>query len=325
MPRAVVFALALWVAAALLPAADARAQAIPDPGFDTSVARPAHSRRHPVVVVDEAHANYHTAEGRYRPFAELLRSDGYRVVRGTKAFSKRGLRGVDVLVVSNAMAPDATAGASAPAFTERECDAVRDWVRAGGSLLLIADHAPFGSAAGSLGERFGVDMGDGFVHDRANVAEGDESGTLLVFSRENGLLGDHPITRGRDASEEVQRVAAFTGQSLGVPAGAATLLKLGPGAVEAPSRADLEALKAGSESPGNGTARPVGGRAQGIALEHGKGRVVVLGEAAMASAQLIRLEMDGQQQEFKMGMNVPGNDDRQFVLNVVRWLSGALE
>lgn len=262
-PTVCVGLLALWAASACLPAASALAQAIPDPAFDTSVARPAHPRRHPLVVVDEAHANYHTAEGRYKPFAALLRSDGYRVVRGTERFARRSLRGVDVLVISNAMAPEATDGASAPAFTERECDVVRDWVRAGGSLLLIADHAPFGSAAASLGRRFGVDMGDGFVLDRAHVAEGDESGTLLVFSRQNGLLGDHPVTRGRDASEEVKRVVAFTGQSLGVPDGAVTLLKLGPAAVEAPSRADLEALKAGSESAGGGKARPVGGRARG--------------------------------------------------------------
>jgi len=37
-------------------------------------------------------------------------------------------------------------GADKPAFTEAECDEVRDWVRDGGSLLLIADHAPIGGA-----------------------------------------------------------------------------------------------------------------------------------------------------------------------------------
>ncbi|MCH7979417.1 MAG: hypothetical protein IH935_10625, partial [Acidobacteria bacterium] len=35
----------------------------------------------PNVCVDEAHFNYHTAEGIYKPFAELLRGDGYRVTR----------------------------------------------------------------------------------------------------------------------------------------------------------------------------------------------------------------------------------------------------
>ena len=29
--------------------------------------------------------------------------------------------------------------------------------------------------------------------------------------------------------------------------------------------------------------------------------------------------------QVRLGMNVPGNDDRQFVLNVLHWLSGALQ
>jgi hypothetical protein len=52
---------------------------------------------------------------------------------------------------------------------------------------------------------------------------------------------------------------------------------------------------------------------------------VVVGEAAMFSAQLIRYEEDGKTVETKMGMNVPGNDDRQFALNVLHWLSGLLK
>jgi len=51
----------------------------------------------------------------------------------------------------------------------------------------------------------------------------------------------------------------------------------------------------------------------------GKGRVVVLGEAAMMSAQVV-----GPKGEGKMGMNAPGNDDRQFALNTLHWLSGLL-
>jgi hypothetical protein len=53
----------------------------------------------------------------------------------------------------------------------------------------------------------------------------------------------------------------------------------------------------------------------------GRGRLVVLGEAGMLSAQVIRYP-DGH--EMKMGMNVPGTDDQQFALNVMHWLSAAL-
>lgn len=297
--------LALGIA--LLLPLSASAQRIPDPSFDTSVDRPAYRLRHPKVVIDEAHSNFHTAEGRYKPLAEMLRSDGYRVLRGTRKFDRESLEGVRVLVISNATAPDATDEASGPAFTEEECDAVRDWVRAGGALLLIADHTPYGSAAESLAKRFGVDMGRGTVFDPEHGHEQDR--TVLTFSRENGLLGSHPILRGLEV------VVAFTGQSLGVPEGGAALLKLGPAAKEAQSVQELQA----------NTGEPVGGRAQAIALTFGRGRVVMVGEAAMFSAQLIRFEHEGKQMEFKMGMNVPGNDDRQLALNIFHWLSGLLE
>ncbi|MFL6202563.1 MAG: DUF4350 domain-containing protein [Thermoanaerobaculia bacterium] len=306
------FSLSLWLAISLSLGA-AAAQRIPDPEFDTSVERPAYKFRHPAVVIDEAHSNFHTAEGRYKPLAELLRSDGYRVTRGTRKFDWKNLKGARVLVISNATAPDATDEASGPAFTDEECNAVRDWVRAGGSLLLIADHTPYGSAAENLAKRFGVDMGKGTVFDPEHGHKEDP--TVLTFSRENRLLGPHPLLRGRDPDEEVKLAVAFTGQSLGVPDGAVALLKLGPGAREAQSVQELQAA----------TGRPVGGRAQGIALKLGKGRVVMMGEAAMFSAQLIRFEQEGKQVEFKMGMNVPGNDDRQLALNIFHWLSGLLE
>jgi hypothetical protein len=33
----------------------------------------------PRVLVDAAHGNFHTIHGRFAPFGELLRADGYRV------------------------------------------------------------------------------------------------------------------------------------------------------------------------------------------------------------------------------------------------------
>jgi hypothetical protein len=64
--------------------------------------------------------------------------------------------------------------------------------------------------------------------------------------------------------------------------------------------------------------RSAAGRCQGLALIHGTGRVVVLGEAAMLTAQIA--EESGR----PVGMNAPGNDNRAFVLNVLRWLAGVL-
>jgi hypothetical protein len=62
--------------------------------------------------------------------------------------------------------------------------------------------------------------------------------------------------------------------------------------------------------------RSARGHAQAVALVFGKGRVIVLGEAGLLSAQVDPLG-------FKMGMNVE-SDDKQFALNLFHWLSGAL-
>ncbi len=62
---------------------------------------------------------------------------------------------------------------------------------------------------------------------------------------------------------------------------------------------------------------PAGGRSQGIAFIHGKGRVVVLGEAGALSAQFM-------QGNIPFGMNAEGNDNRQLALNIMHWLSGLI-
>lgn len=55
-----------------------------------------------------------------------------------------------------------------------------------------------------------------------------------------------------------------------------------------------------------------------------------MGEAAIFSAEVFyRPGAPGQgggpdRGEIRFGMNAPGNDDRQVVLNVMHWLSGAL-
>ena len=119
--------------------------------------------------------------------------------------------------------------AANPAFTDAECDAVRDWIKDGGSLLFISDHAPMGAAAECLAKRLGVSMSKGATADPSHSEGGD---TSLVFTRQNHLLGDHPITRGRDESERVNRVQTFTGTSVKGPEGSVPILKLADTAVD---------------------------------------------------------------------------------------------
>jgi len=302
--------LACLVCFALSPPASAQQR--PDPDFDTTVVRPAFLERHPRVVVDEAHHEFHTAGGRYRAFAGLLRSDGCDVRPGLVPFTPESLRGTDVLVIANALGHDDMShpDASRPAFTAAECHAVLDRVREGGALLLIADHAPMGAAARCLGDSLGVDMRSGYTMDPGR-ARGAALG-ILTFTAGAGLDESHPIVMGRDSSERVRTVVTFTGQSLAGPANATVLLALS-------DRAEDQMVGLGEAGPRVPASkrRPAAGRAQGLAFMLGRGRVVVLGEAAMMSAQVAG------PLRAKMGMNRPGSDDRQFALNIVRWLAGA--
>jgi hypothetical protein len=264
---------------------------VADPTFDTRVARPAYGADGPRVLFDEAHRNFHTAAGRYKPFVDLISSDGYRVAVNGGPLSDVVLRGVQVLVIANATR----------AFSEAEVQAVHDWTRTGGALLLITDHPPLAAASEAMARRFEVQTSNATTVDPANQDPGSGSASVIVYTRESGTLLDHPITRGRDARERIERVTTFSGQSLRGPG--VGFLQLAPTALDTfpdPQRPPASAA----------------GRCQGLALTAGRGRAVMLGEAAMLSAQLT-----GPRQR-PMGMNRPGNDNRQLALNIMHWLSG---
>ena len=282
------------------------AQQLPDPDFNTSIENPAYKKEGPRVMFDEAHHNFHTTEGRYKPFFDLLMNDGYRVVRNRQPFSKSTLGSFKVLVIANALGAeeDDDEGADSSAFTEEEIQAVHDWVRSGGALLLIADHAPFGGAAAALASKFGIESSKGYTFDPQNSVAGSPS--HLIFSRENKLLGTHPIIEGRGEAERIKILRSFTGQSFKGPEESMPILKLADTATDASSFQSQNTTSAA-------------GRAQSIALKFGKGRVVVQGEAAMFSAQIAGAE------KRPMGMNVAGYDNKQYLLNVMHWLSGLLK
>jgi hypothetical protein len=281
---------------------------VADENFNAKVEHPAYAKGGPKVLFDEAHNNFHTAGGRYKPFADLITNDGYQITSNKQTFSPASLKGYDLLVISNALgAPRMNdSAASSPAFTDEECDAVRDWVKSGGSLLLIADHAPMGSANQILAKRFSVDMSKMFTADEQNFDKESGSESFIVYTRESGRLADHPVTRGRNDSERVNKVIAFTGQSLKGPAESFAFMKLADSAVD---------MMPGQQSSTVSAA----GRAQGLAMLFGKGRVIVMGEAGMLSAQVIG------PQRTPFGMNRPGIDNRQLALNIMHWLSGLLK
>ncbi|HEX2164332.1 MAG TPA: DUF4350 domain-containing protein [Thermoanaerobaculia bacterium] len=288
-----------------------------DPAFDTRVGRPAHpGGGGPLVLYDEGHLNTHTADSAYRPFVELVRSDGFEVSVVREPFTADLLATAAVLVVVAPRGVNETN--DDPAFTRAEIAVVHDWVEGGGALLLVTDHWPFGAAAESLGRAFGVEMGKGLVEDPGH-SDPERGASHLVFDRENGLLRDHPIVRGGDPEEAVRRVLTFTGQSLAGPPGSTAFLALSDAAIEYPPTTPSVARDGGDlrVSMEYGQPVPAAGRAQGLAFEPGEGRVVVLGEAGMLRAQ--RLADSG-----AVGMSHPGYDNRRLALNAMRWLARAL-
>lgn len=287
-----------------------------DPKFDTTVADPAFRSGGPVVLYDEGHLNTHAADGAYRPLADLMRNDGYDLRVTRDPLSADALAGVSVLIV--ALARGANDANDDAAFADAEIAVVDTWVRGGGALLLVTDHWPFGPAMESLARPFGVAMGKGLVQDLEyhDASMGDSH---LVFSADNGLLRDHPIVRGRNATERISRVLTFTGQSILGPPDAVAFLALSDAATELPPTTPHVEKDGGDVrvKMEYGAAVTAAGRAQGIALEIERGRIVILGEAGM-----LRAERGGD--GMPVGMNVAGYDNRQLALNIMRWLSGVL-
>jgi hypothetical protein len=286
----------------------ASAQHLPDLEFKAVVERPAYPKNSPRIMFDEAHNNFHTSTGRYKPFADLLMADGYRLVINRQPFTKKVLDSFKLLIIANALADDVDEpDAEKPAFTDEECLVIKEWVRGGGSLLLIADPGPFGKSAANLAKQFGVEMESQTIEDTSNSAEQYRS-SLIVYSRENNGLVDHPITAGRDTAEKIGRVIVFGGQSLNGPKESVYFLKLADSARNLTHGANGETVQASR------------GVAQGLALKVGDGRVVVLAEADMLTALL------GEPPEKEpIGMNYPDVDNKQLTLNIMHWLSGLLK
>jgi hypothetical protein len=304
-----------WMLAGLVlvTAGPARTQQVPDESFTPAIGKPEYQAgRGPRVLVDAAHLNFHTADGGYGPFAKLLRADGYRVDSNREPFSAEALARGDVLVIANAMhkqsendwAPLPNLGA----FTEAEVAAVERWVSAGGSLLLIADHMPLAGHAESLAAAFGVRFQNGFALDAKGSGQ-------ITFRRSDGSLTASRIANGRRADERVDTVTTFTGQAFRLDPS----IKAEPLMVFSVGHQLLlpeVAFQFSERTP----RIPAVNLLQGAIVYHGRGRVAVLGEAAMFSAQLAGPN------KRPMGMNsAEASENYRFALNVLHWLSGGLK
>jgi hypothetical protein len=276
----------------------------------------------PLVFIDEGHNNLHKINGRFKPFSQVLTSDGYTVKPSKKKFTLEYLKQADILVIVNAL--DTNRRDYNPpygdAFEAEEVEAVKQWVTQGGSLFFIADHAPFPKVSDKLSTAFGFEFNNGSVHN-------------ATFRMDNNTLMDHAITKGDSDSqsdsplgvyadplmqgimkgfshsERIAQIKTFGGSAFQIPDNAKPLLRLGKGATSYMSDIPLQ-VTAGAYTIS------MDGWYQGAVLEVGKGRVAVFSEATMFTSQLIVSTGN------KMGLVSDGaENNEQFLLNVMHWLS----
>lgn len=283
--------------------------------FDARVEKPAFADAGAVLLFDRGHHERHGIDTTYRPFAALARNNGLDIEAADSPLTGEVLaRGRILAIVSASADTDTNA---APAFSRAEIAALLSWVRSGGSLLLVTDHYPYPNAVEGLVNALGLDVAKGMTFDPAHFRQGSGDESRLIFSRSNRLLAAHPITEGRNKAESVGLVETFTGDAfrprhrgiVPILALASTAVnRVGTPAVSKKSGDTIVRVTFGAPVPATGWC-------QGAALELGKGRVVLLAEAAMITAQ----EDAGR----PIGMNAPGNDNRRLLLNILNWLGRA--
>ena len=262
----------------------------------------------PIVFIDEGHHNFHTKNGRYKAFSNLLERDGYNVKEYQGNFNDTKLSDGKILVISNALNEVNVENWALPnpsAFSKSEIEVIVKWVDSGGSLFLIADHMPMAGAAEDLAMEFGFEFTNGFVFDTINRGP-------AYFNLKERTLTESIITKGRNSKESVEQIATFTGQAFKIPNDATAILTFDKNFVNMlPNKAWVFDDKT--------TIYNVEGWSQGAYKKYGKGKVVVFGEAAMFSAQLAGSE------KRKMGMNNEvAPENYQLLLNIIHWLDGTL-
>lgn len=280
------------------------AQQVADTLYSPDISNPVYKKGEgSIILIDEAHHNFHSRSGRFKPFAHVLEKDGYLVQASSELFTTESLNKGKILVISNALHESNTQQWTLPtpsAFTDDEINAVNAWVKNGGSLFLIADHMPFPGAAEKLAASFGFKFYNGFAM---------KKGGADIFVPGNGLM-INTLTKGRNEKESIASLQTFTGQAFQIPKDAQPIIVLN-------SKYEIKMPETAWEFEKD--TRTVSGEnmAQGAYMKYGDGRIVVFGEAAMFTAQL--------QGKNKMGMNTKSaSQNAQFLLNVIHYLDGFL-
>ncbi len=295
----------------LLPLLSAHAQQIPDMTFNFVNNTPNYTKSGgPVVRVDAEHSPYVQRKS-FDPFIKLIKADGFQVDYLNTKITPEILSPINILVIVNAYKKNFrkfSVMEPPSAYEPDEISAINNWVRGGGRLLLIADHAPLTGGSIKLAETFGFTFFNSYVLKKSIMPRQDGH---IDYRSENGLNLKSPIFDAKFGAGSLDHFYTFTGSVFIAPDEAISVLSIPE---------DYVALLTHSIRKEANTAPQikVSGLPQGATMEFGKGRLAVFAEAGSFSAQTINNSR-------KMGMNSPVADQNpQFVLATMQWLAEGL-
>ncbi len=281
------------------------AQQLSDVYYKPEIKNPAYPvGKGPLVYLDEGHNNFHKLEGRYKPFRLLLERDGYVLESSTSRISAQLLAKCKIFIISDPMSQKKKS-----AYSNKEIEILKNWVKNGGSLFLITDHMPDPPAIAELALAFGIKVQDSYVFN----SETELLGGKIYFKISDETLGDHPITQGRPGlNENINIVTSFTGSAFKAGNDFIPIMTFGP-------KKTAWLTKKEGKFPMNTPKIEVEGWLQGGIQDIGTGQLAFFSEAGMFTAQIIGPD------KTKFGMNVPdANENAQFLLNIMHWLTGML-
>jgi hypothetical protein len=157
--------------------------------------------------------------------------------------------------------------------------------------------------------RFGVQVHNGYTED-SSLASKEVMDALLFEKTKGSLNASHPILAN------VERINTFTGSSVKGDSTWIPLIMFSPNAQNFNVKVNVK--KDGGDiitSVEYSDFYPAKGYYEAICKEYGKGKIVVLAESAFLTAQI---DKNGN----KFGMNIQNTDNKQFALNLIRWLAG---
>ena len=276
---------------------------INDPSFDSKVLQPFYKNAQgPKVFIDGGHHNFFIQRSLMNPFIDLVKSDGYNPQIDSLPITKKHLSTYDIVVLNPAYPFDYGTKkelGDLKAYSKEEIDHVYNYVNKGGSLLILTEKSPMINAMEPLLNKFGITATYGTIAD--TLHQDKQFGKNVIhYSKENGMLTvNHPILKGRNASEEINHIVMITGS-----------------AFKGKDYINILPTSSAAQMGNAGVFTPVEqGSSVGLAGKVGKGKLVILSDTEIFIAMLFGKD------KVKVGMQMPNYDLKQFALNIMHWLS----